>query len=282
MREAPPALRPAFVAYLERLTATHARGTITGIASRLAHFGRSLAAVDSGPAALADLDRRRHIEPYLTAIAAGPNSRTGAPISTSERRGRVLAIHCLLNDIGEWGWPEAPTRRLIFRADIPSCPGRCPATCPPSPTVAWPQRWRPRPTASPPTRCCSTRHRDADRRAGRPRAGLRPRDPRPRRLAESPAGQARHRADGPPRRRDPRHRRPHRRAPLTRAGRCRTPAPAPVEFLLTHHGRRISVHSPARRTHAGRPRRRPPPRHPPSAAPHLRHRPGQRRRPLQA
>ena len=34
MRDATDALRPAFVAYLERLTATHSRGTVTGTASR--------------------------------------------------------------------------------------------------------------------------------------------------------------------------------------------------------------------------------------------------------
>ena len=35
MREATPALRPSFVAYLDRLTATHTRSTVTGTASRL-------------------------------------------------------------------------------------------------------------------------------------------------------------------------------------------------------------------------------------------------------
>ena len=31
-------------------------------------------------------------------------------------------MHCLLNDIAEWGWPEAPTRRLVFPCDIPKLP----------------------------------------------------------------------------------------------------------------------------------------------------------------
>jgi integrase len=31
-------------------------------------------------------------------------------------------VHCLLNDITEWGWPEAPTRRLVFSSDIPKLP----------------------------------------------------------------------------------------------------------------------------------------------------------------
>jgi integrase len=122
MRDATPVLRGSFVAYLDRLTATHSRGTVTGTASRLNHFAAHLAAVDPALASLAELDRRRHIETYLTATAEAMNSRTGAPIQASERRGRVLAVHCLLNDIAEWGWPEAPQRRLVFRSDIPKLP----------------------------------------------------------------------------------------------------------------------------------------------------------------
>lgn len=34
----------------------------------------------------------------------------------------MLAVHCLLNDIAEWGWPEAPNRRLVFESDIPKLP----------------------------------------------------------------------------------------------------------------------------------------------------------------
>lgn len=122
MREATPALRPTFVAYLDRLIATHARATVTSTASRLNHFAAHLARVDPGLRSLADLDRRRHIETFLTATATGCSSRGGTPLSASERRGRVLAIHCLLNDISEWGWSDAPTRRLVFTADIPRLP----------------------------------------------------------------------------------------------------------------------------------------------------------------
>ena len=68
------------------------------------------------------MDRRRHIETYLTATATAVSSRGGGPLSVSERRGRVLAIHCLLNDIAEWGWQDAPSRRLVFGSDFPKLP----------------------------------------------------------------------------------------------------------------------------------------------------------------
>lgn len=122
MHAATLALRPTFVAYLDRLTATHARNTVTGTASRLNDFAAHLAAVDPTLPSLAKLHRRRHIETYLSATAEAVNSRTGAPLSASERRARVLTVHCLLNDIAEWGWPEAPARQLVFRCDIPKLP----------------------------------------------------------------------------------------------------------------------------------------------------------------
>lgn len=125
------AIRPSFVAYLERLLATHSRQSVTGTATRLAHFGRFLACHDPTLGSVAELDRRRHIEPYLSAVAAARSSRSGEPISASERRGRVLAISVFLNNITEWGWPEAPIRRLVFRADIPKLPRALPRYLPP-------------------------------------------------------------------------------------------------------------------------------------------------------
>jgi integrase len=126
MRDATEALRPTFAAYLDRLLATHSRNTVTGAATRLNHFAAHLARVDPHLASLSDLDRRRHIETYLTTVAEATSSRDGGLLSASERRARVLAVHCLLNDITEWGWPEAPPRKLVFRGDIPKLPRALP------------------------------------------------------------------------------------------------------------------------------------------------------------
>jgi integrase len=112
-------LRPTLVAYLEQLRATLAPSTICGRATRLGEFGAHLARVDPGLHSVAELDRRRHIETYLTAVASARNQRTGKPISIEERRTRIIAVHCFLNDIGQWEWSEAPSRRLIFPRDTP-------------------------------------------------------------------------------------------------------------------------------------------------------------------
>jgi site-specific recombinase XerD len=126
-----PHVRRPMVAYLERLQGTHARSSVQGTASELAHFGRFLARHDPGLASLALLDRQRHIEPYLTEVAAAVNHRTGQPIAASTAKKRIQAVGCFLDAIAEWGWPEAPARRLIFPRDAPKLPHPLPRYLPP-------------------------------------------------------------------------------------------------------------------------------------------------------
>jgi site-specific recombinase XerD len=126
-----PQVRRPMVAYLERLQGTHARSSVQGIASELAHFGRFLARHDPGLASLAALGRQRHIEPYLTQVAAAVNHRTGQPIAASTARARIQSAGGFLDAMAEWGWPEAPARRLIFPRDSPKLPHPLPRYLPP-------------------------------------------------------------------------------------------------------------------------------------------------------
>ena len=119
------------VAYLERCSATLARSTVSGVASELAHFGRFLAANHPDLITFADLDRRRHIEPYLSAVASAVNHRTGNPITISGQRTRIQAVGRMLDAMVEWGWEEAPDRRLIFERDSPRLPRPLPRYLPP-------------------------------------------------------------------------------------------------------------------------------------------------------
>jgi hypothetical protein len=96
----------------------------------LGQFGRHLAEVDPGLDSLARLDRRRHIETYLAAVAKARRAVDGAPISVEERRCRIISLNCFLNDIGQWGWPEAPPHRLVFPGDIPRRPKALPRYLP--------------------------------------------------------------------------------------------------------------------------------------------------------
>jgi integrase len=116
--------------YTAVLAGTHAPSTRDGIAIRLAHFGRHLAATDPGLACLADLDRQCHIETYLAAVAAAGRLHGGQPISTGEQRNRIITLGRFLADITEWGWPDAPTRRLVFARDVPKTPRPLPRYVP--------------------------------------------------------------------------------------------------------------------------------------------------------
>lgn len=125
-----PALQPAFIAYLERKTGTCHTKTVTCTATRLVHFGRFLADVDPELTSLADLDRQRHIEPYLNWVANALNSKNGDPITRADQSRRVLTVSSFLSDITEWGWTDAPPRRLVFRSDLPRLPKPLPRYLP--------------------------------------------------------------------------------------------------------------------------------------------------------
>ena len=124
-------VRKPMTAYLERLAGTLARSSVQGAASELAHFGRFLARHDPELASFAELDRQRHIEPYLNQVAAAVNHRTGTPIAASTAKQRIQTVGSFLDAIAEWGWPEAPARRLVFPRDAPKLPHPLPRYLPP-------------------------------------------------------------------------------------------------------------------------------------------------------
>jgi integrase len=125
-----PALRRAFVAYLERKTGTCRPKTVSSLATRLAHFARFLAVTDPDLTSLADLDRRRHIEPYLNTVAAAVSTITGEPVTVADQDRRIRAVGHMLAEITEWGWDDAPPRRLVFRSDYPRLPRPLPRYLP--------------------------------------------------------------------------------------------------------------------------------------------------------
>lgn len=123
-------LRPAFVAYLERKLGACRPKTVSSLATRLAHFGRFLAEVDPDLDSLAGLHRQRHIEPYLNSVANAVSAKTGKPITVADQDRRIHAVGHMLAEITEWGWDDAPTRKLIFRTDHPRKPRPLPRYVP--------------------------------------------------------------------------------------------------------------------------------------------------------
>ena len=56
--------------------------TVSSLASRLMHFGVFLAATDPALPSIADLQRRQHIEAYLSAQVDAINTKTNVPVAT--------------------------------------------------------------------------------------------------------------------------------------------------------------------------------------------------------
>lgn len=130
LAEVRPPIRVVLVAYLERKRATCQPKTVSAIATRLKHFGVFLAEIDPDLESIASLDRCNHVEPYLTSLVDAVNTKNGEPITIADRSRRVLALTCFLTDISEWGWPEAPARKLLFRDDNPKLPQLLPRYLP--------------------------------------------------------------------------------------------------------------------------------------------------------
>ena len=125
-----PELAGLFVAYLERKSGTCRPKTVSSLATRLAHFGRHLTTIDPGLVSFNQLDRRRHVEPYLNHVATVTSTITAAPVSVADQDRRVRAVEHMFSEITEWGWADAPPRRLIFRADHPRLPRPLPRYIP--------------------------------------------------------------------------------------------------------------------------------------------------------
>lgn len=125
-----PDLANLCVAYLNRKTGTCHPKTVSSLATRLAHFGRFITTIDPKLTSFNGLDRRRHIEPYLNHVAQVTSVITGEPVSRADQDRRVRAVEHMLAEITEWGWEDAPGRRLIFRSDHPRLPRPLPRYIP--------------------------------------------------------------------------------------------------------------------------------------------------------
>jgi len=130
MAEVPEALQEAFVGYLRRKSATCRPKTVSSLATRLSQFGRFLGEIDPDLTSLAGLDRRRHIEPFITSLLDATSMTTGDPISVADRVRRIHAVSNFLAEITEWGWEDAPARKLLFTSDLPRLPRPLPRYLP--------------------------------------------------------------------------------------------------------------------------------------------------------
>ncbi len=130
MSDSHPALQSSFIEYLECKSGTCRPKTVSSLATRLSHFGRFISKCDPDLTSIRDLERRRHIEPYLNSISTALNPQTGKPITVADQARRIIAVSCFFRDITEWGWEDIPSRILLFRSDMPRLPALLPRFIP--------------------------------------------------------------------------------------------------------------------------------------------------------
>lgn len=117
-----PGFKRTMVAFVEKLTTTHRRTTVLGYCHSFRLFARFLFQHAPSVTELSQLDRQRHIEPWLIwnaeRVCRGQRSQT-RPVSQSDKKSAVLEIKCFLDQIAEWGWAESLPRTLVFKSDLP-------------------------------------------------------------------------------------------------------------------------------------------------------------------
>lgn len=126
----PEPMHSILIRYLERKSVTCKPATVSSLATRLAHFGTVIAAIDP-TVTPATMTRTGHIEPWMHALTLAANTKSGGLLSRAEQARRILAVANFLREITEWDWPEAPVRTLMYASDNPRLPQPLPRFLPP-------------------------------------------------------------------------------------------------------------------------------------------------------
>ena len=124
---AAPEVRDTLLAYLDARAAVLRPKTIEKLTSALGVFGEFLTNDFPEVVSIDKLDRH-HIEAFLswTATRSCRNYHGDRPVGPFVAAHAAIVLRGFLDDITEWGWPQAPARRLVFTSDIPKQPSMLP------------------------------------------------------------------------------------------------------------------------------------------------------------
>ena len=114
-------IRAALLRYVHTRAAVLRPRSVESLVNNLLPFAEFLTAYHRDVADLASL-QRSHIEEFLTWNRTRPwrgRKARPRPIGPAVAQSTVLSVRNMLEDIAAWGWADAPTRRLVFAADIP-------------------------------------------------------------------------------------------------------------------------------------------------------------------
>lgn len=120
-------IRDTLAAYLDARSAVLRPKSINKMTSALAIFGEFLTERFAELDSIAKLERR-HVEAFLswTSTRECRNYHSGRQVGPFVTAHAAIVLRGMLDDITEWGWPQAPARRLMFTSDISKQPKMIP------------------------------------------------------------------------------------------------------------------------------------------------------------
>lgn len=130
-------IRETLLAYLDARATVLRPKSIAKITSALGVFGEFLTTEFPELTSTAGL-QRHHIEAFLrwSATRSCRGNHGGRPVGPFVVAHAALTVGGFLDDITEWGWPQAPPRRLVFPSDIAKQPQLLPRALPPETDTA--------------------------------------------------------------------------------------------------------------------------------------------------
>ncbi len=112
-----PVLAATMRRYLEQLSLSLRPASVQRTDTMLRGFAGYLAANHPDVTALVDVERR-HIEGFKRYLPT--RAGKGGALSPQTIRMTLGTLRCCFERVSEWGYPDAPTRVLIFNGDLPT------------------------------------------------------------------------------------------------------------------------------------------------------------------
>ena len=113
-----PLYRANALRYVEQVRLSLRPSTVRHIEQHLRVFGTWLAAHHPDIDSCAELERH-HIEAFKTWLGTRPSARTGKPLARTTIKEHLINLGCFFERTTDWGYPDAPTRPLLFSGDLP-------------------------------------------------------------------------------------------------------------------------------------------------------------------
>ncbi|MEX1092138.1 MAG: tyrosine-type recombinase/integrase [Acidimicrobiia bacterium] len=117
--ETAPVLAATLQRYLDQLALSLRPASVVSAGGMLRRFAGYLTTCHPEISGLADVERR-HIEAFKRYLPTRPGKNGRPPLSEQTIRMTLGTLRTCFERVSEWGYPDAPTRVLIFNGDLPT------------------------------------------------------------------------------------------------------------------------------------------------------------------